>query len=125
MSETISKAKMKAGYSSELWNEDLAPVEQKERTWSWLNIASLWVSMVVCVPAYMLAASLIPEGMSWWQAVLTVFLANTIILVPMLLLGHAGTKHGIPFPVLPSYLMIAGHRTILCPYEKHLAQGRA
>ncbi|MGM0981939.1 MAG: NCS1 family nucleobase:cation symporter-1 [Pseudomonadota bacterium] len=100
MSETNSKAEMKAGYSPELWNEDLAPVGKEGRTWSWLNIASLWVSMVVCVPAYMLAASLIPEGMSWWQAVLTVFLANTIILIPMLLLGHAGTKHGIPFPVL-------------------------
>lgn len=100
MNETASKAKMKAGYSPELWNADLAPVAQEERTWGWQNISSLWVSMVVCVPAYMLAASLIPEGMAWWQAVLTVFLANTIILVPMLILGHAGAKHGIPFPVL-------------------------
>ncbi|WP_299313557.1 NCS1 family nucleobase:cation symporter-1 [uncultured Halomonas sp.] len=100
MNDTASKAEMKAGYSTELWNADLAPVDPEERTWSWQNISSLWVSMVVCVPAYMLAASLIPEGMAWWQAVLTVFLANTIILVPMLLLGHAGAKHGIPFPVL-------------------------
>ncbi|MDR5903530.1 NCS1 family nucleobase:cation symporter-1 [Halomonas icarae] len=100
MSENAGNPQMKVGYSSELWNEDLAPVEKEERTWSWQNIASLWVSMVVCVPAYMLAASLIPEGMSWWQAVFTVLLANTIILVPILVLGHAGAKHGIPFPVL-------------------------
>lgn len=100
MSARQGKPVMKEGYSPELWNADLSPVEKDRRTWSWQNIASLWVSMVVCVPAYMLAASLIPEGMSWWQAVLTVLLANTIILIPILVLGHAGAKHGIPFPVL-------------------------
>lgn len=90
----------KPGFCPDLWNADLAPVEKADRTWSWQNIAGLWVAMVVCVPAYMLAASLVPEGMSWWQAVLTVFLGNLIVLAPMLLIGHAGTKHGIPFPVL-------------------------
>ncbi|MEX0739324.1 MAG: NCS1 family nucleobase:cation symporter-1 [Pseudohongiella sp.] len=83
-----------------LWNSDLAPVDQSQRTWGWHNIAGLWVAMVVCVPAYMLAASLVPAGMAWWQAVLTVLLGNLIVLIPMLLIGHAGTKHGIPFPVL-------------------------
>lgn len=90
----------KPGFCPELWNADLAPVGEGERTWRWQNIAGLWVAMVVCVPAYMLAASLVPEGMSWWQAVLTVFLGNLIVLAPMLLIGHAGAKHGIPFPVL-------------------------
>ncbi|WP_254774211.1 cytosine permease [Marinobacter sp. AC-23] len=95
-----SPAGMQPGYCPDLWNEDLSPVEPHERTWRWHNIAALWVAMVVCVPAYMLAASLVPEGMSWWQAVMTVFIGNLIVLVPMLLFGHAGAKHGIPFPVL-------------------------
>ena len=56
--------------------------------------------MVVCVPTYMLAASMIEQGMSWWQAVLTVLLGNIIVLIPMALVGHAGTKHAVPFPVL-------------------------
>jgi NCS1 family nucleobase:cation symporter-1 len=56
--------------------------------------------MVISIPAYMLSASLIEGGMSTWQAVLTVFLANVIVLVPMLLIGHAGTKYGIPYAVL-------------------------
>lgn len=94
------QAGLKPGYCPDLWNADLAPVEKDARTWSWQNIAGLWVAMVVCVPAYMLAASLVPEGMSWWQAVMTVFIGNLIVLAPMLLIGHAGTKHGIPFPVL-------------------------
>ncbi len=47
----------------------------------------------------MLASSLIGGGMSWWQAILTIFLGNTVVLIPMILNGHAGAKYGIPFPV--------------------------
>jgi NCS1 family nucleobase:cation symporter-1 len=47
----------------------------------------------------MLASSLIEEGMSWWQAVLTILLGNAVVLVPMLLNAHPGTRYGIPFPV--------------------------
>ncbi len=80
-------------------NEDLAPVRLKDRKWATKDIAALWISMSACVPTYMLASSVIAEGMSWWQAVLTIFLGNTIVLVPMVLNAHAGTKYGIPFPV--------------------------
>ncbi len=83
-----------------LTNDDLLPTPLDARTWRWTSIAALWVGMVVCVPTYMLSASMIEQGMSWWQAVLTVLLGNAIVLVPMLLVGHAGTKYGIPFPVL-------------------------
>ena len=85
---------------ADLINADLAPTTAAQRTWDWKAIAALWVGMVVCVPSYMLAAGLVSEGMSWRQAVFTVFLGNLIVLLPMLLIGHAGTKHGIPFPVL-------------------------
>jgi NCS1 family nucleobase:cation symporter-1 len=80
-------------------NHDLSPAKIKERKWAMKDIAALWISMSACVPTYMLASSLIAEGMSWWQAVLTIFLGNTIVLVPMVLNAHAGTKYGIPFPV--------------------------
>ena len=56
--------------------------------------------MVMCIPAYMLAAPLTEQGMSPWQAVITVLLGNAIVLAPMLLIGHAGAKHGIPYAVL-------------------------
>ena len=42
---------------------------------------------------------LIDEGMNWWQALATIFLGNVIVLLPMVLNAHAGTKYGIPFPV--------------------------
>ncbi|WP_193075510.1 NCS1 family nucleobase:cation symporter-1 [Pseudomonas sp. FME51] len=86
--------------SADLWNEDLAPAREEDKTWTWQSISGLWVGMVVCVPTYMMAAGLVAEGMSWWQGVLTVLLGNLIVLVPMIAIGHAGTKHGIPFPVL-------------------------
>ncbi len=87
------------GGASSLINEDLAPVPVNKRTWGTWNYAALWISMSLCIPTYMLASSLIGGGMNWWQAILTIFLGNTIVLVPMILNGHAGAKYGIPFPV--------------------------
>ena len=85
---------------AQLWNADLAPTSDDERTWTWLNIGALWVGMAICVPAYLLASGLIQQGMAWWQAMLTVLLGNLVVLLPMLLIGHAGTRYGVPFPVL-------------------------
>jgi NCS1 family nucleobase:cation symporter-1 len=83
-----------------LYNEDLAIVPKEKRTWNTWNYAALWISMSLCIPTYMLASSLIQGGMNWWQAILTIFLGNMIVLVPMILNGRAGAKYGIPFPVL-------------------------
>ncbi|USN98369.1 MAG: NCS1 family nucleobase:cation symporter-1 [Phycisphaeraceae bacterium] len=83
-----------------LSNPDLDPVPIERRDWSAWNIAALWIGMAVCIPTYMLAAGLIKAGMNWWQAVLTVLLGNVVVLVPMILIGHAGTKYGVPFPVI-------------------------
>ena len=85
--------------SSSLYSEDLAPIEKSKRTWGTWNYAALWISMSLCIPTYMLASSLIEGGMNWWQAILTIFLGNTVVLIPMILNGRAGTKYGIPFPV--------------------------
>ena len=86
--------------SASLSNPDLAPTTEAQRTWRWYHFTALWIGMVMCIPAYMLAASLVESGMSWSEAVGTVFLGNAIVLVPMLLIGHAGAKFGIPYAVL-------------------------
>ena len=85
--------------NASLYSEDLAPVSSDKRTWTTWNYAALWISMSLCIPTYMLSSSLIEGGMNWWQAILTIFLGNTIVLIPMILNGHAGAKYGIPFPV--------------------------
>ena len=85
--------------ASSLNSADLAPVPFSKRTWTTWNYAALWISMSLCIPTYMLASSLIEGGMNWWQSILTIFIGNTIVLVPMILNGHAGAKYGISFPV--------------------------
>src|SRR5437867_365087 len=86
--------------STPLYNHDLAPVPPSGRTWGVYNFASLWIGMSVCIPTYMLASGLIAGGMNWWQAIGTILLGNVIVLIPMVLNAHAGTRYGIPFPVL-------------------------
>src|SRR5215210_2733406 len=84
---------------SPLYNHDLAPVPVARRNWTTYNYAALWISMAHCIPTYMLASSLMANGMNWWQALITILLGNTIVLIPILLNSHPGTKYGIPFPV--------------------------
>src|SRR5262245_22907085 len=80
-------------------NPDLAPTTPSQRTWALKDLVALWVALAACVPTYMLASSLIEEGMNWWQAILTICLGNVIVLIPMILNAHPGTRYGIPFPV--------------------------
>ena len=85
---------------SPLWNPDLAPTPLSRRTWSTWHIAALWIGMSVVITTYTLASGLMQQGMTWWQAMLTILLGNMIVLVPMILNAHAGTKYGVSFPVL-------------------------
>lgn len=86
--------------ASPLWNHDLAPTTIKERTWSTWNIAALWIGMSVVITTYTLAGGFIEAGMNWWQAMITILSGNCIVLIPMILNAHAGTKYGVSFPVL-------------------------
>ncbi|WP_437574902.1 NCS1 family nucleobase:cation symporter-1 [Sorangium sp. So ce887] len=82
-----------------LTNEDLAPTPEAARTWKLGHFAALWIGMAVCIPTYTMASGLIDQGMSWQQALACVALGNVIVLLPMILNAHAGTRYGIPFPV--------------------------
>jgi NCS1 family nucleobase:cation symporter-1 len=95
----IELADTSALESSPLYNADLAPVPVARRTWTTYNYAALWISMAHCIPTYMLASGLMNSGMDWKQALFTILLGNTIVLAPILLNSHPGTKYGIPFPV--------------------------
>jgi NCS1 family nucleobase:cation symporter-1 len=85
---------------SPLWNKDLAPTPLSRRTWTTYNIAALWIGMSVVITTYTLASGLMSQGMNWAQALTTILLGNVIVLVPMILNAHAGTKYGVSFPVL-------------------------
>jgi NCS1 family nucleobase:cation symporter-1 len=85
---------------SPLWNHDLAPTPLSRRTWTTYNIAALWIGMSVVITTYTLASGLMSQGMTWSQALITILLGNAIVLIPMILNAHAGTKYGVSFPVL-------------------------
>jgi len=85
---------------SPLWNPDLAPTALAQRTWSTYHIAALWIGMSVVITTYTLASGLMQQGMTWWQALLTILLGNAVVLVPMILNAHAGTRYGVSFPIL-------------------------
>src|SRR4051794_14643550 len=95
----LSEGQLAQLQDSPLFNADLAPVPPAARKWRVGSFAALWISMSACIPTYMLASSLIEGGMNWWEAILTIFLGNLIVLIPMVLNAHAGTTYGIPFPV--------------------------
>lgn len=85
--------------NNSLWNKDLHPIPIKSRTWKTLDFISLWISLSVCIASYMLGAGLVAAGLSWWLSLLAVALGSYIIVIPIVLIGHAGAKYGIPFPV--------------------------
>ncbi|MGO4891501.1 NCS1 family nucleobase:cation symporter-1 [Flavobacterium sp. W21_SRS_FM6] len=86
---------------SPLYNEDIAPTKIAQRTWHKTNVAALWVGMAICVPSYSLGGVLTAYfGLSVTEALISILVANLIVLIPLTLNAFAGTKYGIPFPVL-------------------------
>ncbi|MCL4493592.1 MAG: NCS1 family nucleobase:cation symporter-1 [Firmicutes bacterium] len=81
------------------FNQDIAPTTDEQKTWTFYNYLSLWIGLAHNIPTYLMAGGFIALGLSWWQAILTVLVGNLIVLVPILLNSHPGTKYGIPFPV--------------------------
>jgi NCS1 family nucleobase:cation symporter-1 len=83
------------------YNHDIAPTKVHERTWNKWHITALWVGMSICVPTYTLGGVLTAYfGLSVGEALMAILLANVIVLIPLTLNAFAGTKYGIPFPVL-------------------------
>jgi NCS1 family nucleobase:cation symporter-1 len=85
--------------NTDLWNEDLRPCTRAEHTWGAARFSSLWIGMCLCIPTYSLASGMISLGMNWWQATLTIFTGSVVVLIPIILVAHAGTRYGIPYPV--------------------------
>jgi nucleobase:cation symporter-1, NCS1 family len=92
-------AEAQAAQNNSMWNADLRPCSLAEHSWPASKFASLWVGMCLCLPTYSLAASMIAMGMNWWESVLTILCGSAIVMVAILLVSHAGTKFGIPYPV--------------------------
>ncbi len=82
-----------------MWNDDLRPCTLAEHSWPGSKFAALWVGMCLCLPTYSLASGMIALGMNWWESVLTILIGSVTVMLAILLVSHAGTKFGIPYPV--------------------------
>ena len=81
-----------------LYNEDLAPAEQ--RNWGAFSIFNVWTSDVHSLWGYYLAASLFLLCGSFVNFVVAIGLGSLVIFALMNLVGYAGEKTGVPYPVL-------------------------
>ncbi|OAH59587.1 MULTISPECIES: NCS1 family nucleobase:cation symporter-1 [Bacillaceae] len=86
--------------ASSLSNPDLLPVQTEDRTWKTQNFASMWMGVINNIPTYATIGGLVVLGFSPWQVIAIVLTASLILYGALALNGHAGSKYGIPFPVL-------------------------
>jgi len=84
--------------SPSLYNEDLAPAT--ERKWGAFSIFNVWTSDVHSLWGYYLAASLFLLCGSFVNFVIAIGIGSFVIFVLMSLVGNAGVRTGVPFPVL-------------------------
>ena len=84
--------------SPDLYNEDLAPA--RERKWGAFSIFNVWTSDVHSLWGYYLAASLFLLCGSFVNFILAIGIGSLVIFVLMNLVGYAGVKTGVPYPVL-------------------------
>lgn len=84
--------------SPSLYNEDLAPA--KERNWGPFSIFNVWTSDVHSLWGYYLAASLFLLCGSFTNFLIAIGLSSLVIFFLMNLIGYAGEKTGVPYPVL-------------------------
>ncbi len=84
--------------SPDLYNEDLAPA--RERKWGAFSIFNVWTSDVHSLWGYYLAASLFLLCGSFVNFVIAIGIGSLIIFFLMNLIGYAGVKTGVPYPVL-------------------------
>ena len=86
---------------SRLYNEDLAPIQQSERTWGWFAIFNVWSNDIQSLFGYTLAASLfLSYGLSGWWVMAAIICSGFVVMFMVNLTGKPSVKYGIPFPVL-------------------------
>jgi len=84
--------------SPSLYNEDLAPAT--ERKWGAFSIFNVWTSDVHSLWGYYLAASLFLLCGTFVNFVIAIGIGSLVIFFLMSLVGNAGVRTGVPYPVL-------------------------
>ncbi|KAI0197611.1 permease for cytosine/purines, uracil, thiamine, allantoin-domain-containing protein [Astrocystis sublimbata] len=83
-----------------LTNNDLKPVEPARRQWGPWNFVGFWVADSFNINTWMISSSSIVNGLSWWQAWLSVWLGYSIAGAFVCMTGRIGATYHIGFPVV-------------------------
>ncbi|MEM7443370.1 MAG: NCS1 family nucleobase:cation symporter-1 [Pseudomonadota bacterium] len=83
------------------FNDDLAPIDKRNRPWGWFEIFNVWTNCTQSLFGYTLAASLfISYGLNGWAVFAGIILAGFLIMIFVNLAGRPSVKYGVPFPVI-------------------------
>ncbi|KAL4874958.1 permease for cytosine/purines, uracil, thiamine, allantoin-domain-containing protein [Aspergillus karnatakaensis] len=80
-------------------NEDIRPVEAERRTWTFSSFHNFWLLINCTIATYLTGSSLIPLGLTWWQAIISIILGNIIATGALIASSLAGAYYHIGFPV--------------------------
>ncbi|KAI0970101.1 permease for cytosine/purines, uracil, thiamine, allantoin-domain-containing protein [Xylaria arbuscula] len=83
-----------------LTNNDLKPVEPARRQWGPWNFVGFWIADSFNINTWMISSTSIVNGLSWWQAWLSVWLGYSIAGAFVCLTGRIGATYHIGFPVV-------------------------
>ncbi|GAB7348656.1 hypothetical protein MBLNU459_g7023t1 [Dothideomycetes sp. NU459] len=83
-----------------LTNHDLKIVEPERRQWKAWNFVGFWVADSFNINTWMIAASSLDVGLSWWQAWICVWVGYTLAACFVCLTGRIGATYHLSFPVI-------------------------
>lgn len=86
------------GFSRRLYNEDLAP-RKNDGLWHAWDLFCVWMSAVHSLGGYTFAVGLLILGLNGWQMIVALLGGVAIVHIGCNLMGIAGQKLGVPFPV--------------------------
>ena len=89
---------MPRGIDTSLFNDDLAPA--KSRDWSFYSLFAMWMSDIHSIGGYTFAAGLFALGLSAALVFAGLSVGIVIVFLLMNLVGYAGQKTGLCYPVL-------------------------
>ncbi|GAA5063281.1 NCS1 family nucleobase:cation symporter-1 [Nocardia callitridis] len=85
--------------SSTLVNDDLAPTTKQTATWRTWDIFCLWMTSAHSIASYGFAVGMLALGLTGWQTMLALLVGVLLLWAGSNLVGVAGQKVGVPFPV--------------------------
>ncbi|PHH87208.1 hypothetical protein CDD83_9184 [Cordyceps sp. RAO-2017] len=84
---------------SSLINEDVRPCDAKRRTWSRLAFHNYWLLINCTIATFLTGSTLIPIGLTWWQAIISIVIGNLLVTGAILLSSLQGASYHIGFSV--------------------------